>query len=174
MVDGNVARFKLLLGDIRDVFTKQDSAPISSAELVKALVAIEGRPWGKTSNPLTQIRLARLLARMQIRPGCIGPEATRVRGYKRTQFTGAFKRYLPPCVDAPVMASANGTGRGLSDRRIQEHADWYSDRAYWHYSPAAIAAGVLDAELRAILCGEVGPERVEVEFARVIKIVRRQ
>jgi hypothetical protein len=116
MIDGNVARFKLLLGDIRDVFTKQDNAPISSAELVKALVAIEGRPWGKTSNPLTQIRLARLLARMQIRPGCIGPEATRVRGYKRTQFTGALKRYLPPCVDAPVMASANGTGRPSASR----------------------------------------------------------
>jgi hypothetical protein len=41
MIDGSVARFKLLLGDIRDVFTKQDNAPISSAELVKALVAIE-------------------------------------------------------------------------------------------------------------------------------------
>jgi hypothetical protein len=61
--------------------------------------------------------------------------------------------------------------RGLSDRRIQEHAEWYSGRAYWHYSPAAIAAGALDAELRAILSREVGPERVEVEFARVTKVI---
>jgi hypothetical protein len=39
-------------------------------------------------------------------------------------------------------------------------------------SPAAIAAGVLDAELREILRREVGSERAEVEFARV-KAARR-
>jgi hypothetical protein len=46
------------------------------------------------------------------------------------------------------VASAFAT---LSSRRIQEHADWYSDQAYWHYSKNALDAGALDAELRAIL-----------------------
>jgi hypothetical protein len=37
---------------------------------------------------------------------------------------------------------------------------------------AALAAGELDAELRAILRREVGPERVEAELARVLRIWR--
>jgi Protein of unknown function (DUF3631) len=177
IIDGNVARFKLLLGDIRDVFAKRDNAPILSVELVKALIAIEGRPWSADANPLTPMRLALMLHRMQIRPRPMG--LLRRMGYRRAQFTNAIKRYRPPKngpggADAPVAASANGTGQGLSDRRIAEHADWYSERAYWHYSPAAIAAGALDAELRGILRREVGPEGAEVEFVRVIKMVRRE
>ena len=64
-----------------------------------------------------------------------------------------------------------GGERGLSSRRVQEHADWYSDQAYWHYSKNALAAGVLDAELRAILRKEVALEHVEIEFERVMKVV---
>jgi hypothetical protein len=63
IIDGNVARFKLLLGDIRDVFTKQDNAPISSVELVKALAAIEGRPWSAAANKLFSGRGAQLQGR---------------------------------------------------------------------------------------------------------------
>jgi hypothetical protein len=74
--------------------------------------------------------------------------------------------------DAPDTASPNGTGQGLSERRIVELAEWYADRAYWHYSPAAIGAGELDAELREILRREA-PDRVEVEFERVTRAVRR-
>jgi len=66
----------LLLAYIRDAFAKEGEAPvanmfaekvdveIASADLVKALVAIEGRPWvemGKSGKPLTQNRLARML-----------------------------------------------------------------------------------------------------------------
>jgi uncharacterized protein DUF3631 len=144
IIDGNVARFKLLLGDIRDVFTKQDNAPISSVELVKALAAIEGRLWSAAANPFNPMELARILARMQIKPGLVGRGAARVRGYKRAQFTRAIKRYRPP-KNGPKGADA---GRG------QLHRRWRGQRA--------------------ILRREVGPELVEVEFARVIKIVRRQ
>jgi hypothetical protein len=69
---------------------------------------------------------------------------------------------------SPAAASATDLERGLSDLRIRQLADWYEDRGYRHYSPAALAAGALDAELRAILAREVDPERVEVEFARVV------
>ena len=64
-----------------------------------------------------------------------------------------------------------GGERGLSSRRVQEHARWYSDAAYWSYSPNALAAGALDAELRAILRKEVSLEHVEIEFERVMKAV---
>src|SRR6516225_3983232 len=56
------SRLELLLADIRDAFA--DKVDVSSADLVKALVAIEGRPWaemGKRGNPMTQKMLAWML-----------------------------------------------------------------------------------------------------------------
>src|SRR5262249_54551432 len=64
-----------------------------------------------------------------------------------------------------------GVVPGLSSRRVQELAEWYADQAYWKYSKSALAAGALDAELRAILRKEVLPEHVEIEFERVMKVV---
>jgi hypothetical protein len=93
--------------------------------------------------------------------------------WAKTSKAGAQQKNDPKGADAPVMASTNGAERSLSALRVQQHAKWYSDRAYRHYSPAALAAGALDAELREILRREVGPELVEVEFSRVIQMVRR-
>jgi hypothetical protein len=161
----DLSRFELLLADIRNVFA--DKVDAASADLVKALVAIEGRPWakmGKRGNPMTQKMLAWMLKSLGIGPHHIGTK-TGVRGYQLWQFKEAFERYLPPeggsevqnaASNAPSMCYAarpekrwqiNGSERGLSGRRIQEHADWYSDQAYWHYSKDALDAGVLDAEL---------------------------
>src|SRR5215831_17736418 len=42
----DAARLKRLLADIRDAFAKTGGAEISSADLVRELIAIEGRPWG--------------------------------------------------------------------------------------------------------------------------------
>src|SRR5262249_40739404 len=135
----------LLLADIRDAFAKKGGVEISSAAVVKALVAIQGRPWGKPlgkrGKPLTQKKLAQMLKPLAIAPDHLG-SGTSVRGYKLWQFEEAFSRYLPP-------------ERSLSSRRIQELADWYSGQAYWHYSKNALDAGALDAELRAILRKEV-------------------
>jgi len=195
----DVSRLALLLADIRDVFAKEGEAPeIASADLVKALVALEGRPWaemGKSGKPLTQNRLARMLKPLGIGPDKIGPEDKRLNGYKRERFKDAFARYLPPeeaskpdsrterdemgtserfqsgQPEPPVTASTNGGEQSLSSRRVQELADWYSDQAYWHYSPNALAAGELDAALRANLRKEVFPEHVEIEFERVMKAV---
>jgi Protein of unknown function (DUF3631) len=94
-----VALRKLLLGDIREAFVKRGNAPIPSAELVEAPVAIEGRPWaelGKSRKPLTQNGLARMLKPLGIGPDKIGPETKRLNGYKRDRFKGVFARLLPP------------------------------------------------------------------------------
>jgi Protein of unknown function (DUF3631) len=177
----DASRLDLLLADIRDVFAKEGAvergAEISSADLVKALVAIEGRPWaqmGWTRKALNQIRLARMLKSLAIAPDFIGPENARQRGYKLWQFEEAFSRYLPSEGVSVVQNAANtgnGGERGLSSRRVQELADWYSDQAYWSYSRVALAAGVLDAELRRILDKEASPELVEIEFGRIMKMV---
>src|SRR5215472_17689364 len=89
------------------------------------------------------------------------PEAVvaRVRGYKLWQFEEAFSRYLP-------------SERGLSSRRVQDLAEWYSHQAYWHYSRNALDAGALDADLRAILRKEVSPWHVEIEAERVVTASR--
>src|SRR5215510_8541977 len=83
------SRLELLLADIRDVFIKEGAvergAEISSADIIKALVAIEGRPWaergknGKRGNPLTQTKLAQMLKPLAIAPDHLD-SGTSVRG----------------------------------------------------------------------------------------------
>jgi hypothetical protein len=55
---------------------------------------------------------------------------------------------------------------------MRQLTDWYSHQAYWHYSKNALAAGALDAELRAILRKEIPEQRIEIEFERVLKASR--
>lgn len=142
----DAARLKLLLADIRDAFAKTGGAEISSADLVNTLIAIEGRPWGamrrryRRAKRLTQVKLAHMLRPLAI----VSNQLDVVRGYKLWQFEEAFSRYLPP-------------EPGLSSRRVQELAEWYSHQAYWHYSKNALDAGALDADLRAILRKEMSP-----------------
>jgi hypothetical protein len=129
------AKLRLLLGDIRDAFAKEGEAPvanmfaekvaveIASADMVKALIAIEGRPWaergknGKRGKPLTPMKLAQMLKPLAIAPDHLS-SGTSVRGYKLWQFEEAFLRHLP-------------SERGLSSRRVQELAEWCSHQAYW-------------------------------------------
>jgi putative DNA primase/helicase len=93
------SRLELLLGDIRDIFTALELDRISSADLVKKLVEIEGRPWaeyGRSGKPLTQNRLARLLSPkpLAITPHRIRIGADNLNSYELWQFQEAFERYL--------------------------------------------------------------------------------
>jgi len=106
------------------VFAEKVDVEIASADLAKALVAIEGRPraeMGKSRKPFTQNRLARMLKPLGIGPGFIGPKDARLRGYKISQFEEAFSRYLPPEEVCSTVHNAANTGnggeRGLSSRR---------------------------------------------------------
>ena len=214
--DHDASRLELLLGDIRDVFKEIE---MSSAELVKALVAIEGRPWaelGKSRKPLTQNGLARMLKTLGIGPDKIGPETKRLNGYKRDWFKDAFARFLPPqgasepdirterdemgtsddfkmdshepgcpvekCEKpnndgvlstcpvakgfagekAKVTAANCSAEPGLSRRRVQELADWYSDEGHQRYCDNTLDTAALDAELRTALAEEVFPRRDRV------------
>jgi hypothetical protein len=87
---------ELLLADIRDAFGQE--AEMASADLVEALVAIEGHPWaemGKNRKPLTRHGLAYRLRPLGIITKKIGPGKTRINGYLRADFAEAFARYLP-------------------------------------------------------------------------------
>jgi hypothetical protein len=87
----------LLLGDVRAIFTERTADRFASAELVEALVAIEGRPWAEWRNgkPITANGLARLLAPFHIAPATIRIGDRTIKGYQRAQFEDTFARYLP-------------------------------------------------------------------------------
>jgi putative DNA primase/helicase len=100
-----VGQTEALLADIREAFNEtmmgetKAATEISSADLVRRLVEMEGRPWaevGKSRKPLTQNQLARLLKKVGIGPIDVGQKTNRLKGYKRERFANAFERYLPP------------------------------------------------------------------------------
>jgi hypothetical protein len=88
-----------LLADIRIVFVERNTDRLPSADLIEALVKIEGHPWpeyGKTGKPLTQNQLARLLKPLDIVPVNVRVGDKVPKGYHQHQFADAFGRYLPP------------------------------------------------------------------------------
>jgi hypothetical protein len=110
------SRLELLLGDIRAAFGTDDEMP--SADLVKALVELDGRPWaemGRSRKPLTQNRLARML-----KPLGIAPENVRVgdkvpKCYVLARFEEAFARYLPPDGASEPLHRHKADGMDTSD-----------------------------------------------------------
>jgi putative DNA primase/helicase len=90
-------RLAVLLADLQAIFADEDTDKLPSANLVKALEKIEGRPWaeyGRTGKPLSQNQMARLLKPLGIIPDVIRVGGETPRGYRVEQFTEAFARYL--------------------------------------------------------------------------------
>src|SRR5262249_21904188 len=87
-----------LLLDIQSVFSARGVDRISSADLVAALVAMEGRPWAEwpQGKPLTQNGLARLLKLFGIAPTTIRVAAATPKGYVLAHLADTFKRYITP------------------------------------------------------------------------------
>jgi hypothetical protein len=94
-----------LLADIQNYFAEHGLDRVFSADLVKALVVLEGRPWaewGRVEKPMTQHALARQLKKFEagdgapIAPGTIRIGSETSKGYLRSQFDDVFRRYLPP------------------------------------------------------------------------------
>jgi Protein of unknown function (DUF3631) len=81
-----------LLADIRDIFASKAVRRLPSAELVEALVEIEGHPWAdwKGGKPITQNGLALQLAPFVIVSGNIRVGDRVVKGYQLAQFQDAL------------------------------------------------------------------------------------
>ena len=94
--DGEQSIGELLLADIHAIFAKRDVDRVTSADLVEALIAIEGRAWAewKAGKPISPNGIARLLARFAIAPETIRVNDRTPKGYRRSQFEDAFERYL--------------------------------------------------------------------------------
>jgi putative DNA primase/helicase len=84
-----------LLGDIKAIFAEKRVDRISSGDLVEALSAIEGRPWGEwKGKPITKNGLARLLNPFLITPDSVRFGEGTMKGYLLSQFEDVFSRYL--------------------------------------------------------------------------------
>ncbi len=85
-----------LLFDIRATFDDLGHEEIPSRNLVDGLARIEESPWAELDGRrLTAARLAGLLRAFEIRPQHWREGARTVRGYRRSDFEDAFRRYLP-------------------------------------------------------------------------------
>ncbi len=88
----------MLLADIRAIMSDPPVERIMSVDLVRALVAMEDRPWPewKRGHPITTVQMARLLARFEIKPRAFRVDThTTAKGYRREALNDAFSRYLP-------------------------------------------------------------------------------
>jgi putative DNA primase/helicase len=76
--------YQLLLSDIRQVFASAHADRLFSSDLVRALHSLPDRPWSGSHNgskPITEMRLARLLSSLAIRPRTFRIGAHVARGY---------------------------------------------------------------------------------------------
>ncbi len=110
----------LLLADIRTVFAEHIGDRISSADLVAALTAIEGRPWADwKGRELTANALARLLKSLKITSKKLWIAGQSVNGYGLEFFADAFTRY-PPAFQPPQPEGPSdyGAERGFATGRM--------------------------------------------------------
>jgi putative DNA primase/helicase len=124
MVDADQSKRTSLLADIRDIFATKAVEQILSEELVNELAALEGHDWAEYRNgkSITVNQLAALLKPDAITPGTVrfapGPKGTK-KGYKLTQFSDAFARYLPPIPPnqavTPSQPAENLGSQGIPD-----------------------------------------------------------
>lgn len=100
-------RRELLLRDVQSVFEEQGRpAFLSTAELLKALVAVDDSPWGDLNGrELTKQRLAAWLRPFGIKPMLRRDGYTVERGYELAAFSDAFARYIPPAPPSESLQS---------------------------------------------------------------------
>jgi putative DNA primase/helicase len=89
-------QLELLLADIQAI--GRGWAVMASANLVKSLIALEGRPWAEMGNgkAITPTKLARMLKPLRITPENIRVAGQVLKGYVFKHFDEAFDRYLSP------------------------------------------------------------------------------
>jgi hypothetical protein len=109
-----------LLADCKAAFEKAGAEKVSTAELIDRLAADEDAPWGDWRGDKVKPRtLSRLLRPFGIRPRTVrfDDDAT-AKGYQRTAFEDAWKRYLPtlPVSRGPVSVTPVTTAQPSQKR----------------------------------------------------------
>ena len=86
-----------LLADIRKIFTDEDKDKLPTADLIRLLCEIESSPWCEWSHGkhITPYALSRLLRDFDIAPKSLRDGGAPFKGYEKSMFEDAWKRYLP-------------------------------------------------------------------------------
>lgn len=100
-----------LLGDLRELFASERAERLPSDLIVKALGAMEERPWPEWRHAMkiTARQVAALLRPFDIHPKVVRIGSTTPRGYDLTDFADAFSRYLPVAPRNSATVPQNGT-----------------------------------------------------------------
>ena len=109
-----------LLRDVRVVFDERKIASIATADLVRALIAMEEAPWGDLrGNEINPRALARLLKRYGVRSKTIRVGDKTPRGYERSAFEDPWARYVPgpltPGTQHPQHPTRDGGVEGIHE-----------------------------------------------------------
>jgi hypothetical protein len=112
-----------LLADIRQLFDQCGDHQIPSDVIVSALNEMEDRPWPEWSKgrPLSKTAMASLLRPFGVRPRTIRYGSETPKGYRLTDFTDAFSRYLPSQPQQPQQAPNEGLFGHFSNRNTPPH-----------------------------------------------------
>jgi len=96
-----------LLADLQDLFATTAADKLATASIIRHLTRLEERSWAEyaAGRPLTPRHLAQLLEGFRIKAKQIRQGAATRKGYLRSDFTDAFRRYLRP---GPSESGATG------------------------------------------------------------------
>src|SRR5713101_2563034 len=108
-----------LLADLNDLFATTSADKLATADVIRHLITLEDRPWAAYAEgrPLTPRHLAQLLEGFRIKAKQIRQGAATRKGYLRSDFTDAFRRYLPPVPSESGTTGGCGGDRGSVTRR---------------------------------------------------------
>jgi Protein of unknown function (DUF3631) len=112
-----------LLAEIQMVFAQDDH--LTTAELLRRLHDLEDAPWADWyGSPLSGRGLAKLLGPYRVAPIKRRVHGEQSRGYFRSDFTDAWKRYVPETVpSAPSAPLSTGVRSTWTDAgQVPEHA----------------------------------------------------
>ena len=115
-VEADPAAAVELLADLQALFATTAADKLATAAIIRHLIRLEERAWAEYAEgrPLTPRHLAQLLVGFRIKAKQIRQGAATRKGYLRSDFTDAFRRYLPP---GPSDSGVTG-GRGGGPRIV--------------------------------------------------------
>ena len=85
------------------------------------MIRLDERSWAEyaAGRPLTPRHLAELLEGFRIKAKQIRQGAATRKGYLRSDFTDAFRRYLPPVPSDSGVTGGRGGGRRIVAPRVE-------------------------------------------------------
>jgi hypothetical protein len=103
-----------LFGAIRTIFDQQTSDKLTTKQIIEELVAMENGPWALMFEEALRFgrlqtaasRLARMLNDFKICPRTIRIGSQTPKGFHRSEFEEAWKRYLPATEKAATSATS--------------------------------------------------------------------